>query len=420
MRLPHALRAFRHRDFRLYFIGQGLSQVGTWLQLIATSWLIYRLSGSAFLLGVAAFAQHAPFLILGPFAGVWVDRLRKRRVLYFTQCTALAQSLVMLALVATGTVEPWHLVAANLVHGCVSAIDSPARHSMLIHMVGGKEDLPSAIAFGSAMMNTARFVGPLIGGAVIAAFGEVWGFGLNAFSYVAVILAWAMMSANPAPAPAGESSWLGQLSAGFRWAYGFLPTRSALLLLGLVSLVISPYQSLAPYFAKDVFGGDSRTLGILVGAGGFGAVSGLVYLAARPSVRGLFTLMPLTTAIASVAMIAFTVAPTIWLATPCIFAVGLGMLLAAASVNTMLQTIVPDALRARVASIYMMSFLGTSPIGALIAGAVAERIGPPLTLAIGGGCGLAVTLVFRLKLPAIRREIRPIYEKLGIAPRTDQ
>lgn len=420
MPLPHSLRAFRHRDYRLYFAGQGISQTGTWLQLIATSWLVYQLSGSAFLLGLAAFTLHIPILVLGPFAGVWVDRQKKRSVLLRTQTAALAQSVVMLALVAFGQVEAWHLVLANLVLGVVNAFDSPARQSQLVELVGGREDLPSAIAFSSLLMNGARFIGPMVGGAVIAGLGVVWGFGLNTLMRGAVILALWLIRAVPRPTEKTAENWRQQLAAGFRYAYGFLPTRSALLLLSAVSVSVQPYQSLAPYFARDVFHGGSEVLGYLLGAGGFGAVSGMVYLAMRPSVRGLLSLIPFTAATAGGALIVFSFSGSLWLALPMLFLVGMGTMLSAASTNTVLQTIVEDRMRARVVSIYMMSFLGVTPVGALLAGMLAERIGPPVTLALGGGLALAAAFTYWLQLGAIRNAIRPIYQKLGIVPRPDE
>jgi len=418
--LPHSLRAFRHRNYRLYFAGQGISQTGTWLQLIATSWLIYHLTGSAFLLGLAAFTLHIPLLVLGPFAGVWVDRQKKRSVLLVTQSIALAQSLAMLALIASGYVEPWHLIAGNLVVGLVNAFDSPARQSQLVELVGGKDDLPNAIAFSSVLMNGARFVGPMIGGAVIAAFGEIGGFALNSLMRGAVILALWLISAVPQQSEKTDAGWLEQLSAGFRYAYGFLPTRCALLLLSAVSFAVQPYQSLAPYFARDVFHGDSQTLGFLIGAGGCGAVSGMVYLAMKPSVRGLLSLIPFTAGTAGAALIVFSFAKTLWLALPMLFLVGMGAMLSAASANTVLQTIVEDRMRARVVSIYMMSFLGVTPVGALFAGVAAERIGPPATLAVGGALALGAAFAYWMNLAKIRSEIRPIYQKLGIVPRSDE
>jgi len=417
MPLPHSLRAFRHRDYRLYFAGQGISQTGTWLQLIATSWLVYELTGSAFLLGLAAFAQQIPMLVLGPFAGVWVDRMNKRKVLLLTQNGALLQSLAMLALVASGHVQAWHLILANLVLGVLNAIDSPARQSQLVELVGGREDLPNAIAFSSVLMNSARFIGPMVGGAVIGALGVAWGFGLNCLLRGAVILALALIRATPRATERGSDGWLRQLSAGFRYAFGFLPTRSALLLLAAVSFSVQPYQSLAPYFARDVFHGDSVTLGWLIGAGGFGAAAGTVYLAMRPTIRGLLALMPVAGAAAGAALIGFSFTTSLWLAIPLLVVVGVGGMLTAASTNTVLQTIVEDHMRARVVSIYMMAFLGMAPLGALFAGTFAEIIGPPAVLALGGVAALAAAALYWRKLPAIRSAIRPIYEKLGIAPR---
>ena len=243
MTLPHGLRAFRHRSFRLFFLGQGVSQFGTWLQLIATSWLVYQMTHSAFMLGLAAFALHIPLLVLGPFAGVWVDRRHKRKVLLVTQSCSLAQSLAVFALVATDTVQPWHLIAANAVFGLVNSFDNPARQAQLVELVGGKEDLPNAIAFSSVLMNGARFVGPMIGGAVIALGGEVWGFALNSASYLAILAALATLRVT-SRAPQGEGErWLAGLAAGFRWAYGFLPSRSALLLLAAVPLA---FQDASP------------------------------------------------------------------------------------------------------------------------------------------------------------------------------
>lgn len=420
MPLPNSLRAFRHRDYRLYFAGQGISQTGTWLQLIATSWLIYDLSGSAFMLGLSTFMLHIPLLVLGPFAGVWVDRQKKRKVLLVTQNVALAQALVMLVLVASGQVAIWHLILANLVLGLVNAFDSPARQSQLVELVGGREDLPNAIAFSSALMNGARFIGPMIGGAVIAAFGEVWGFGLNSLLRCAVIAALLMIRAKARPTEKTTTGWHAQLAAGFRYAYGFLPTRSALLLISAVSFSIQPYQSLAPYFARDVFHGGSETLGYLIGAGGFGAVSGMVYLAMRPSIRGLLTLIPFTGGAAGLALIVFTFTSSLWLALPMLFLVGMGTMLSAASTNTVLQTIVEDRMRARVMSIYMMSFLGVTPLGALLAGMLAERIGPPVTLCLGGVLALVAAFTYWLNLGKIRAAIRPVYQKLGIVPRADE
>ena len=413
----HGLRALQHRDFRLFFAGQGISQIGTWVQLIATSWLMFRLSESTFLLGLSAFALQIPFLLLAPVAGVWVDRLDRRRVIATTNAIALAQSLVMLALVASGWVAPWHLIAGNLVRGVVAACEAPARQTLMVALVRGMADLPNAIALNSIMMNGARFVGPLVGGAVIAAFGEVAGFALNSLTYLAVLAALYAMRLEPSHRAPRDESWLRQLAAGLRYTYGFLPTRGALLLLSAVGFFAQPYQSLMPFFAKDVFHGDSHTLGMLIGAGGLGAVVGMIYLAMRPSIRGLLSLLAWTSAIAGASLVGFSLSRSLWIALPLITLTGLGIMLTAAATNTVLQSIVPDELRGRVASLYVVSFLGISPLGSLAAGWVAERIGAQQTLATGGACVLAAALAYAFKLPAIRRAIRPLYQDLGIVPR---
>ena len=414
-----ALRAFRHRSFRLFMFGQGVSQIGTWLQLIATSWLVYELSHSAFLLGLASFALQIPFLLLSPVAAVWIDRLPKRKVLFATQSVNLLQAATMFTLVAAGHIEVWHLVVGNLVRGVTNSFDNPTRQSFLIEMVEGREDLPNAIAMQSTIMNGARFIGPMIGGAVIAAFGVTWGFGLNAVANLAVLAAIVTIRVKPRVPENRDEAWIRQFTAGFRWALGFLPTRAALALLALLSFASQPYQSLMPYFAKTVFHGDSHTLGMLLSAAGLGAVSGMIYLAARPSVRGLFTLLPIAASVAGAGLIAFAFCSDLLLAMPHVYLIGAGTMLSAASTNTILQSIVEDRLRARVAAIYIMSFLGMSPLGALAAGWLSQYIGPPATLGIGGGLVLCGALVFWRKLPAIRLAIRPVYERMGIAARPD-
>jgi len=412
--LPAGLRALRYRNFRLFFVGQGVSQIGSWLQMIATSWLVYHLSGSAFLLGLAAFALQIPFFVLAPLAGVFVDRLDRRGVLVATNWIAAAQAAAMLLVVALGIAEPWHFIAGNLVLGLVNAFNAPARQSILLELVGGKSDLPNAIALNSVMMNGARFVGPLIGGALIATLGERWSFGLNMVTYLVMLAALAQMRLAPRRFVPSVHGWWRELVVGARYAFGFYPARCALLLLAAVSITVGSYVALMPWFAREAFHGDSGTLGILIGAAGLGAVSGMLYLAMRPSVRGLFRLIGWMSATASGALVAFSLATTLWLALPALYLVGLGLMLSAASTNTVLQTIVPDELRGRVAALYVMAFIGTAPLGALAAGWIAERVGPPLTLAACGIAGLAAVLVYASRFEAIRREIRPLYDKIGI------
>ena len=411
---PPGLRAFRHRNFRLFYVGQGLSQIGTWLQLIATSWLVYRLSESTFMLGLAAFALQVPFLFLAPLAGVYVDRIERRKVLLFTNSVAALQASVMFGLVASGHIEAWHLVAGNLVLGVVNAWDAPARQSILIELVDGKADLPNAIALNSTMMNGARFVGPLVGGTLIAALGERWGFGINALSYFIVLAALARIRTSAPPRPPAQGGLLVQLAAGARYAYGFLPTRCALLLLTAMSLTVHSYAALMPWFAREVFHGDSSMLGMLLAAGALGAVSGLVYLALRPDIRGLLRLAGLMAAVGGGALLAFSFTTSVWTALPALYFVGMGSLLVAASTNTVLQSIVPDELRGRVAALYVVSFLGVSPFGALAAGWASERIGPPRTLAACGLLAMLAALAYAWQYPKIRREIRAAYDRLGL------
>jgi MFS family permease len=410
---PQGLRALRHRDFRWFFAGQGVSQIGTWLQMIATSWLVYRLSGSTLLLGAAAFAQQIPFLVLAPVAGVFVDRFDRRRLLMVTNCVAAVQASAMLLLVALDAVRPWHLIAGNLVLGLVNAWDAPARQSILIQLVGGRADLASAIALNSLMMNLARFLGPMVGGVLIAALGEPWGFGANAASYFAMLLALSRIPSSPPRAPPGRLRIVEQLAAGARYAYGFLPSRCALLLLTSASLTIGSYAALLPWFAREAFHGDSGTLGLLISAAGLGALTGMVYLALRSGIRGLFRLIGWTVAVAGAALCLFSFSSSLWLALPALYFVGLGLMLTAASSNTVLQSIVPDELRGRVASLYVMSFIGMTPLGALATGWVSEHIGPQHTLLACGVLGIAAAAAYRTQLGAIGRAIRPVYEKLG-------
>ncbi len=419
MNLPAGLRALRHRNFRLFYLGQGTSQIGFWLQQIATGWLMYKLSGSAFLLGFAAFALQIPFLVLSPLAGVYLDRLDRRKVLIATNSIAFVQASAMFAVVATGTVQPWHLIAANLVLGLVASCDSPARQSILVELVGGKSDLPNAIALNSTMMNGARFVGPLIGGALIALLGERWSYGINALTYLWML---GMLSQLRLPAQGRaplEVGLLRQLAAGARYAYGFLPTRCALLLLSATALTVYSYQAQMPWFAREAFHGNSSTLGMLVGAGGLGAVSGMLYLASRPDIRGLLRLSGRASAIGGAALLAFSFSKSLWLGLPMLYLVGMGSMLTAASINTVLQSIVPDELRGRVAALYVMSFLGIAPLGALVSGIAAERFGPPHTLAVCGVLAMGAALVYASQFAKIRRDIRPAYEKLGILPKPE-
>jgi len=411
------LRALGHRNYRLFFAGQIVSLVGTWMTRVATSWLVYRLTGSAMLLGVVGFAGQIPSFLLAPFAGVLVDRWDRHRLLVVTQVLSLLQSLALAVLALTGSINIRHVVWLSVFQGIINAFDMPARQAFVVEMVERREDLPNAIALNSSMVNASRLLGPSLGGVVIASVGEGWCFMIDAVSYVAVIASLLVMRVRPREAlRAAGANVLGQLREGFTYAARFAPIRKVLLLLALVSLVGMPYTVLMPVFADRVLGGGPNTLGLLMAASGVGALAGAVFLAARRSVLGLGVYIPLMAAVFGAGLIAFSFSRALWVSLPLMVLTGLGFMVQMAASNTILQTIVDEDKRGRVMSFYTMAFMGAAPFGSLLAGAVAERIGAPQTLLFGGlGC-VAGAVWFALSLPALRRDVRPIYVRIGILP----
>jgi MFS family permease len=414
MKLPNSLRALQHRNFRLFIVGQGTSQIGNWVQLIATSWLVYRLSDSTLMLGLSAFSLQIPMLVITPFAGVLIDRLDVRRVLFATNALAMTQSLVMLALMISGHIEVWHVIAGNAVLGLGNAFDAPARQALISKLLPNRQELTNAIALNSTVMNGARFIGPMLGGLITASFGEVWSFAVNFTMRLAVLFA--LNATQIAQRVAGQShaGILRQLMVGVEYAYGFFPSRCALVLLALSSFCLQSYGSLMPWFASQRFQGDSRTLGLLYSSAGLGAVCGMLYLASRNNIRGLFKVIGWSAGVASVTLIAFSFAPNLWIALPMLFVSALSMMLTAASTNTVLQSIVPDELRGRVAALYVMSFLGMSPVGSLCSGWLASLIGSQYALALFGAVAFIASLLYAHYFPRIRQEILPLYESLEI------
>ena len=416
MKLPNSLRALQHRNFRLFIVGQGTSQIGNWVQLIATSWLVYRLSESTLMLGLSAFCLQIPMLVITPFAGVLIDRLDVRRLLFATNSLAMLQSLVMLALMVSGQIEAWHVIAGNLVLGLGNAFDAPARQALISKLLPNRQELTNAIALNSTVMNGARFIGPMLGGLVTASFGEVWSFAVNCVMRLAVLFALNATQIARHMAPKSQVGILRQLMAGLEYAYGFFPSRCALVLLAFSSFCLQSYASLMPWFASERFQGDSRTLGLLYSAAGLGAVCGMLYLASRNTIRGLFKIIGWSAGVASVTLVAFSFAPTLWLALPMLFVSALSMMLTAASTNTVLQSIVPDELRGRVAALYVMSFLGMSPVGSLASGWFASFIGSPYALALLGLLAFMASLVYAHFFQRIRQDILPLYEAMEIPP----
>jgi MFS family permease len=411
------LRALGYRNYRLFFGGQVVSLVGTWITTTATNWLVYRLTGSAFLLGVVGFAGQFPAFVLGPFAGIVVDRWDRHRLLVVTQTISMVQSFALAALVLSGRITLEWIVALSIVQGLVNAFDMPARQAFLLTMIDNKSDLGNAIALNSSMVNLARLIGPSIAGVVIAATSEGWCFLIDGVSYVAVIVALLKMRIARRPAvPIVRRSALHQFTEGFVYAFGFGPIRSIILLLAIVSLVGVPYSVMMPVFAATVFHGGPYTLGLLMTSSGCGALLGALWLAQRRSVIGLGGIIPIASALFGVGLVTFSFTRVLWLAIPCLVVAGFGFMVQMASSNTVIQTIVDDEKRGRVMSFYMMAFLGTAPFGSLIAGWLSSRIGAAHTLLLGGACCLLGALWFASALPAIRSAVRPIYVRLGILP----
>lgn len=411
------LRALGHRNYRLFFSGQSVSLVGTWMTRIATSWLVYRLTGSALLLGVVGFAGQIPSFLLAPFAGVLVDRWNRHRLLVATQVLSLIQSLALALLALGGRINIHHVIWLSVFQGLINAFDMPARQAFVVEMVERREDLPNAIALNSSMVNATRLLGPSLGGVIIAWVGEGWCFMIDAVSYVAVVASLLAMKVTPRMTePVKEKKMLRQLREGFAYAARFAPIRKVLVLLAIVSLVGMPYTVLMPVFADEVLRGGPNTLGLLMAASGVGALAGAMFLAARKSVLGLGTFIPVTAAAFGAGLIGFSFSRVLWLSLVLMVVTGCGFMVQMAASNTVLQTIVDEDKRGRVMSFYTMAFMGTAPFGSLLAGSVADRIGAPHTLLFGGvGCILGA-LWFALSLPALRRDVRPIYVRIGILP----
>ncbi len=416
-RLPFAARALSHRNYRLFFTGQGLSLVGTWITRVATSWLVYRLTGSAATLGIVGFAGQIPTFVLAPFAGVWVDRWDRYRVLVATQVLSMLQSLALAGLALTGTITVTHVLVLSALQGVINAFDTPARQAFVVDMVEDRADLPNAIALNSSMVNLARLVGPSVAGVLMALAGEGWCFLLDGFSYLAVIASLLMMRLAPAgPRPAGRRV-LVELGEGFRYAFGFAPIRSILLLLALISLMGMPYTVLMPIMAADVLHGGPRTLGFLMGATGVGALGGAVYLATRRSVLGLGRVIASAAALFGCGLIAFSLSRRIPLSMALMVVTGAGFVVQLASSNTILQTILREEMRGRVMAFYTMAFMGTAPFGSLLAGGLASHIGVPRTILLGGCACILGGVAFARQLPQLRELVRPIYIERGILPK---
>jgi MFS family permease len=410
----HLLRAFRHRNYQLFFGGQLISLTGTWMQTVAESWLVFRLTGSSALLGVTAFASQIPVLLFASIGGTVADRANRHRIVIATQSVSMVLPFILAVLTLTGHVRVWHVFVLAACLGVVNAFDIPARQAFVMDLVG-REDLVNAIALNSLMVNGARIVGPSVAGLLVAGVGEGWCFLLNGISYIAVITGLMLMRMDAAPTVLrGRSAWHDTLE-GFRFVGRTAPVRALLLLLGAVSFAGMPYAVLMPVFARTVLHGGAETLGVLMGCSGAGALAGALTLATRSGVRGLGRWVVAAAAAFGVALILFSLSRTFWLSATLLVPVGASMMVQMAASNTLIQSMVPDALRGRVMAVYSMMFMGMAPFGALWAGAVAEHIGAPSTVAIGGVVCLIAAAIFAVRLPVLRMEARQLIVAQGLA-----
>jgi len=416
-RVSFMLRAFSYRNYRLFFGGQIVSLIGSWISMTATSWLVYRLTGSPLLLGVVGFAGQFPGFVLGPFAGALLDRWDRHRLLVITQIVSMLQSFPLAVLTFTGHITVPAIILLNAVQGVVNAFDMPARQTFLSTMITDRDDLANAIALNSSMFNAARLVGPSIAGIVIATAGEAWCFLVDGISFFAVIIALlAMKDVQQRTRPAAHGGIIEQLLEGWRYVLGFRPIRSLMLQLAWLCLIAMPYSVLMPVFADQILGGGPGTLGLLMTATGAGALAGALWLATRKSVVGLGRVILLNTMVFGTGLIGFALSRWLWVSVACLTLVGFGMMVQVASTNTVIQTIVDEEKRGRVMSFYTMSFLGTAPFGSLLAGWLSNRIGAPHTVLISGILCFATAAWFSEELPAIRALVRPIYIRMGILP----
>ncbi|PRY16419.1 putative MFS family arabinose efflux permease [Pontibacter ummariensis] len=415
-KLSNMFRALSSRNYKLFFVGQGISLIGTWMQQVALSWLVYRLTDSVFLLGAVTFSSQIPSFLLGPFAGVLADKFNRHKVLLVTQALSMLQATTLAILVLTNTIAIWHVLALSAFLGIINAFDIATRQAFVIELVEKRDNISNAIALNSSMFNMARLVGPTIAGLIIAAVGEGMCILINAISYLAVIGSLLLMRLKPFERVAQERKVWESLKDGFQYAFGFPPIRALIIIVGLLSLFGMPFTVLLPVFARDILQGGANTLGYLMGASGLGALSGALFLAQRKSVEGLGKVIIFTMLLFGFALIAFSFSEVLLLSLVLMLFSGFGMIVTMASCNTLLQTIVDDDKRGRVMSLYATAFMGTAPIGSMLAGSVAEYIGVAYTLA---GCGLlcAVSIIpFAVNRPKLRRMVQPIYERLGIVP----
>lgn len=409
----HALRALGSRNYRLFFMGQSISLIGLWIQRVALSWLVYRITLSPLSLGFVDFIGQIPVFFLTLFTGVWIDRWELKNLLIITQWLAVLQAFLLAGLTLTGSVAYWHIVVLSAFLGLVNAFDMPARQAFVIRLVDQKEDLGNAIALNSSLFNTARLIGPSIAGVAIGAVGEGICFLVNGFSFLGTIAALKAIRVTESGSRAKPRPGLSGVLDGLEYAYNFPPIRALIFLLALLSLLGLPYLVMLPIFAREVLGGGPQTLGYLLASSGVGALGGTFCLALRKSPVGLGRVVALATALFGISLSLFSLSRYAALSIPLMSFVGFGMVLAISSCNTLLQALVDEHMRGRLMSLYVMSLIGIGPIGSLMAGASAKYIGAPATLFIGGIFCIAAACFFYRRLPALRALALPVLKEKG-------
>jgi MFS family permease len=412
--MSRVTRALQHRNYRLFFAGQSVSLIGTWVTRLATSWLVYRLTGSELLLGITGFAGQIPMLLLAPVAGVLADRWDRRSILVVTQILSALQSLALAALALSGKITVAQVIALQVVQGVINSFDTPARQAFVVEMVEDRADLPNAIALNSSMFNASRLIGPSIGGLIIAAVGEGWCFLIDGVSYVAVIFSLLAMRLPARTVREGRASIAQELRSGVGYVFGSAPVRELLLNVAIVGTMGIPYTVLMPVIASKVLHGGPNTLGVLMTASGAGALIGTFYLASRHTVLGLGKVIVAATLVLGVGLIAFSQSHSLLVSMLILPFVGAGMMLQSAGANTILHTIVDEDMRGRAMAFFSVAVMGTMPIGSLLAGILADRIGAANTIVIGAVVCIAGGVWFGFRRPSLALHVRPIYEELGI------
>ncbi len=414
MNLKRIFTSLHSRNYRLYFFGQGVSLIGTWMQHVALSWLVYRLTGSVFLLGLIGFTSQIPTFILSPFLGVVTDRHNRLKLMIFAQFLFLLQALAMTLLVMFDVIQVWQIIALSLVFGVITAIDAPTRHSLVVDLIDKPEDLGNAIALNSAIFNASRLIGPAIAGIAIAMVGEGICFLMNTLSFVAVIYALLSIKLPPKKVVSSSNSFKKSFTEGFQYTFRSMPIRTLIIHLSILSLMGISFIVLLPAYAKEILGGGAETLGFLMSALGAGALTGALYMAGRNSAFGLSKIIAGFSILMGMVVLLAAFSTNTFVSLMLFYFGGLSMILSIAAINTLIQTISEDNKRGRVMSFYSMALMGISPIGNLIAGTMASKIGIPVTLIISGAITVVAGIWFLYNRNTLRNQLRPIYVEKGL------